>query len=366
MAQANSIWQSLVVNGEGMIDAARKLAFLTIHYGGLGALAQPLIGGVGAILMLHRVTASPETADGPNRGLTVTPQFLDALIGEMKRMGYSFVSMDEVVARLQSGSNRGQFAAITADDGYRDNLTEALPVLESHAAPIAIYVAPGLTSGTVDPWWVVLEELIAAGRPLAVKLSDGDMCFDCSTVKGRTEAFAQLSHYLTSQVREEDQAAVLRGWVKLAGLDAPSPGGKLLMNWDEIRRIAAHPLVTIGAHTVHHYNLKRLSREAAIQEMYRSRSMIEAEIGMMPLHFAYPYGSPAAAGQRETELAREAGYLSAVTTRHGVLLPGHAQTLHALPRLSVNGRHQDIVALRAMLSGATTLMANRGKRLVTV
>ncbi|WP_378942956.1 polysaccharide deacetylase family protein [Mesorhizobium sp. ANAO-SY3R2] len=349
-----------------MIDAARKLAFKMISYGGLGALAKPLVGGVGAILMLHRVTESPEAAEGPNRGLVIAPQFLDALIGEMKRMGCSFVSMDEAVGRLRSGSNRGQFAAITADDGYRDNMTEALPVLESHSAPITIYVAPGLTSGDVAPWWEALDGLVAAGRPLAVKLSDGEMRFDCSTAKGRTDAFRHLSNHLTGQVREEDQAAVLHGWAAMAGYDASSPGRALLMNWDEIRRIAAHPLVTIGAHTVHHYNLKRLSKEAAIQEMYRSRSMIEAEIGKAPQHFAYPYGNPAAAGQRESELAREAGYRSAVTTRHGVLLPEHVQHLHALPRLSVNGRHQDIVTMRAMLTGATTLLANRGKRLVTV
>ena len=171
-----------------MIDAARRLAFKMVRYGGLGALARPLVGGVGAILMLHRVTASREAADGPNRGLAITPQFLDLLIGEMKRMGWSFVSMDEAVARLRSGSSRGLFSAITADDGYRDNLTEALPVLESHSAPITIYVAPGLTSGDIDLWWEVLEGLVAAERPFTVKLADGKMRFDCSTPKGRTQA----------------------------------------------------------------------------------------------------------------------------------------------------------------------------------
>ena len=151
----------------------------------------------------------------------------------------------------------------------------------------------------------------------------------------------------------------------MAGHDAPSPGRKLLMNWDE-SQIAAHPLVTIGAHTVNHSALEAARRADAVHEICRSRSMIEAEIGRTPQHFAYPYGHAAAAGQRETELARKVGYLSAVTTRHGVLRPEHANHLHALPRISVNGRHQDIGAMRAMLTGATTPLANRGKRLVTV
>lgn len=349
-----------------MIDAARKLAFMLIGYAGLGALAKPLVGSVGAVLMLHRVTAFLERPDGPNRHLSIAPHFLDALIGEMKRLGYAFVSMDEAVARLRSGGKRGLFAALTADDAYRDNLTEALPVLERHAAPMTIYVASGLTGGEADLWWEVLDDIVEAGKPLSVALPDGEVTLDCSTPEGRSAAFRRLSSHITTEVSEQDQRAVLRRWSEMAGVDAAALNRKLLMNWDEIRRCAAHPLVTIGAHTVHHYNLKRLSKEAALREMYRSRTMIEAELGFAPRHFAYPYGYPAAAGLRETELAREAGYLSAVTTRHGILRPEHAGSLHALPRLSVNGRHQDLSAMRAMLSGATTLLANRGRRVVTV
>ncbi|WP_395447278.1 polysaccharide deacetylase family protein [Aminobacter sp. UC22_36] len=349
-----------------MIDVARKLAFLLIGYGGLGALARPLVGGVGVILMLHRVTAFLERPDGPNRHLSITPQFLDALITEMKRMGYAFVSMDEAVVRLRSPRGAGAFAALTADDAYRDNLTEALPVLEKHAAPITVYVASGLTGGAVDLWWEVLDDIVEAGKPLSVAMPGGEMKLDCATPEGRADAFRRLSTHITSEVREEDQRAVLRNWAGMSGVDASAPNRKLLMDWNEIRRCAAHPLVTIGAHTVHHYNLKRLSKDAALREMYRSRSMIEAELGTTPRHFAYPYGYAAAAGLRETELAREVGYASAVTTRHGVLRPEHARNLHALPRLSINGRHQDLAAMRAMLSGATTLMANRGRRVVTV
>ncbi|MBE1203516.1 polysaccharide deacetylase family protein [Aminobacter carboxidus] len=349
-----------------MIDIARKLAFLLIGYGGLGALAKPLVGGVGVILMLHRVTAFLDRPDGPNRHLTITPDFLDLLIGEMKRLGYAFVSMDEVVARLRSGRNAGPFAALTADDAYRDNLVEALPVLESQGAPITIYVAPGLTSGAADLWWEVLDEIVEVGRPVTATIMGKQRTFECATPVARKSAFLELSEWLTSEVTEEEQRQVLRGLAEQVGVDASDTNRVLLMDWSEVRQAASHPLVTIGAHTVHHCNLKRLEAGKALREMHRSRSLIEAELGEAPLHFAYPYGYAAAAGMRETHLAREAGFVSAVTTRHGVLLPNHATHLHALPRLSVNGRHQDLAATRAMLSGATTLLANGGRRLVTV
>ena len=81
---------------------------------------------------------------------------------------------------------------------------------------------------------------------------------------------------------------------------------------------------------------------------------------------AYPYGYASAVGAREVELAKSAGYASAVTTRHGVLQAEHAGHLHALPRISVNGRYQELGYLRTMLSGITTPLANAGKRVVTV
>jgi peptidoglycan/xylan/chitin deacetylase (PgdA/CDA1 family) len=64
-------------------------------------------------------------------------------------------------------------------------------------------------------------------------------------------------------------------------------------------------------------------------------------------------------------LAAAAGFVSAVTTRHGVLQPEHAKHLHALPRISVNGRYQRVAYMRTMLSGVTTPLANQGKTLVT-
>ena len=78
----------------------------------------------------------------------------------MKARGYAFVTLDEAIERIRRGGNGGQFAAITADDAYRDNMTEALPVLEKHGAPLTIYVAPGLINGAADLWWEVIDDIV--------------------------------------------------------------------------------------------------------------------------------------------------------------------------------------------------------------
>ncbi len=347
-------------------EAIRKLALTVARYTGLAPLARPFVGGIGAILMLHRVTATPEKPNGVNRHLNIAPGFLDRLIADMKANGYSFVTLDEAIERIKAGGKGGQFAAITADDAYRDNMTEALPVLEEHDAPITIYVAPGLIDGAADLWWDVVEDIVGARDRLTLTTSGGPLTIDCSTPGKKIQANARLHAYLTLQVREDEQRAVLRGLARSNGIDADGPRLRTLMNWDELRSIAAHPLVTIGAHTVNHRNLKRLSEADARHELGEVRRILQVELGEEPRHLAYPYGYASAVGCREVGFARDAGYASAVTTRHGVLRAEHAGFLHALPRISVNGRYQSVAHIRTMLSGVTTPLANAGKMVVTI
>ena len=151
-----------------------------------------------------------------------------------------------------------------------------------------------------------------------------------------------------------------------AGVDPAALSSQSLLDWDEIRAASAHRLITIGAHGINHYNLKRLDEAAALHEIADAGGVIERATGTRPLHMAYPYGYASAVGRREVEMAREAGYASAVTTRHGVLQSEHASHIHALPRISLNGRYQNPAYVRTMLSGITTAMSNSGRRFVTV
>lgn len=347
-------------------EAVRKLALHLARFTGLAPLARPFTSGIGAILMLHRVTATPEKPDGVNRHLNIAPAFLDLLIADLKRNGYRFVSMDEAVERIVAPRHTERFAAITADDAYRDNFTEALPVLEKHEAPIAIYAAPSLVNGTADLWWELVEDIVAASDRLHVPTPEGQIVLDCSSPRRKYAANVFLHGYLTSRVGEEDQRLIVRRMAESAGVDADRPRRDTLMNWEELRAIVRHPLVTVGAHTVNHYNLKRLPEEKAFNEMADAARILESELGAKPRHMAYPYGYAAAVCKREVALARAAGYVSAVTTRHGVLRAEHAGHLHALPRISVNGRYQRLAHVRTMLSGVTTPLANAGRMVVTV
>lgn len=347
-------------------EVFRKLVLNMARLSGLGTLAKPLVGGVGVILMLHRVTAAPGKPLGINGHLSIAPDFLEAVITDMKGSGYRFVSLDETIDRLRAGHCDEQFATITADDGYRDNLIEALPVFETHETPFTVYVAPGLIDGSTDMWWDLLEDIVGARDHLSMMTGAGPLNLDCSTPAKKHAANARIHDYLTNEIAEEDQRKALRDLAASAGIDYDQPRRQTLMNWDEIRTLAAHRLATIGAHTVHHYNLRRLPEEKVREEMAGAVEMIQAELGQSPRHMAYPYGYALAVGPREVRLAKEAGFASAVTTRHGILRGEHKDHLLALPRISVNGRYQQLSHIRTILSGVTTPLANAGKVVVTI
>jgi peptidoglycan/xylan/chitin deacetylase (PgdA/CDA1 family) len=134
------------------------------------------------------------------------------------------------------------------------------------------------------------------------------------------------------------------------------------MGWDELAKLAADPLVTIGAHTVNHVMLAKVPEKTARSEMEMSRKVIAVALGARPDHLSYPIGDRTSAGPREFRIAAELDFKSAVTTRPGVLFPQHREHLTALPRISLNGEHQQLRYVRVLLSGAATAVSNGFRR----
>ena len=79
------------------------------------------------ILMYHQIDASPARGT-PLRGLTVTPGSFARQMGLLRLLGYRGVSMTGLEPYLR-GETTGKVVGITFDDGYRNNLEHALPVL---------------------------------------------------------------------------------------------------------------------------------------------------------------------------------------------------------------------------------------------
>ncbi|MBN9082870.1 MAG: polysaccharide deacetylase [Rhizobiales bacterium 62-17] len=316
--------------------------------------------GAGVILMFHHVRPWAGTGFAPNRLLEITPDFLETVIDTLRGEGFEIVSLDQAVERLGQGGEK-PFAVLTFDDGYKDNLEYALPILRRHQAPFTLYVTTGFADRTARLWWVELEEAIRALERIDVEIGGTRLALDCRNDAEKAEAFRALYWPLRAG-SEQDLLDRIAALARQAGVEPAKLVERLCLDWDGLRQIARDPLCTIGVHTLTHPMLAKHDEAFARRELAESRAIIEREIGQPARHLAFPVGDPTSAGPREFALARELGFASAVTTRPGMVFPEHAQHLTALPRLSVNGHWQDRTFLEVLLSGAPFALWNRGRR----
>jgi peptidoglycan/xylan/chitin deacetylase (PgdA/CDA1 family) len=343
-------------------QAVIRTGLETLYFSGAHRLLRHLLGGLGAILTLHHVRPAREGAFQPNRLLEVTPEFLEHVIMRLRRSGVEIISLDEMHARLLGGNAGPRFVCLTFDDGYRDNLIHAYPILKKHAAPFAVYLPTSFPDRLGDLWWLTLERVIAENRTVSLPMSHALRRFECETPEQKQGAFEFIYWWLRRLGSEDELRAVVRDLAARHGVDVAGTCDELCMTWTELMQLARDPLVTIGAHTVNHVMLAKASESDVRREMGQSANVIEAALGRRPAHFSYPVGDPTSAGPREFAIARELGFATAVTTRPGVLFPEHRDHLTALPRISLNGEFQRLRYVEVLTSGAATALWNGFKR----
>lgn len=347
-----------------------KSALSAMHAMGVHTMLRPLSQGIGMILTLHRVrpAALLERELGhhpqfsPNALLEITPEFLDVALQSIKDQDLPIISMDEAVEVLKKSPGRkGRFVVLTFDDGYKDNRDHALPVLEAHNAPGLIYMPSDYPQGRGELWWVALEEIIRNASSIVRPDQPERGAEPTETSEQKLTLF--LNYYWALRAMSQDgQRANIRDLAASQSYDLYDLCQRLILSTPELQSLNQHPLITIGAHTVTHRAIARLSPQEAMAEMVDGADWLEACLGARPAHFSFPYGDAGSAGPRDFALAQQAGFASAVTTRKGMLYPEHRGHMFGLPRVSMNGQYQEARYVELFASGAPFLLANRFRK----
>jgi peptidoglycan/xylan/chitin deacetylase (PgdA/CDA1 family) len=312
----------------------------------------PMARWTGVVLMLHRVRPRPADPFQPNAHLEITPEFLDEVLGRLAQLRIPVVGLDEAAERLRAGD--GRFAVLTYDDGYRDNLEVAQPVMARHKVPYTVFVATGMVDGTALPWWLVLEEALRRSETLTVQFPGSPHACDAAGTAAKQRAFAVLSRRI-SALAEADRRPVVRALADAAGIDVPTLLRAEMMDWDDLRRLAADPLATIGGHTVDHPSLATLPDAEARREIEGGLDRLHRQLGRRPTHFAYPFGSPRDVSERDVRLVESLGLAVAVTTRRGMLRSDGTRAA-AWPRMSLNGHFQNRRDFDLLVSGVPFML----------
>jgi peptidoglycan/xylan/chitin deacetylase (PgdA/CDA1 family) len=319
----------------------KSAVYTTAHVTGLSRALALRYRGCGVIFALHSVVA--DDAFHPDHTLRCPAGTLEWVLRRLRRQKLDIVTLDEVVERLNAPVPK-PFAAFTFDDGFADNLTLALPIMEKYAAPFTVFVPTGMIVRNIDAWWFGIAEWIR--RHDRIELPELGR-FACADAAGKQRTYSAIEQAIHQNF---DLLPAVRAALAADGIAIAPLVDREALSDTQLRTLARHPLVTIGGHTTTHLNLARAPAATATTEMANNRKFLQ-EIADQPVwHNAYPFGHAGACGAREADISRAVGFRTAVTTRPGAIFPQHRDHLHALPRICVT-RDENASTLHCKLNG---------------
>ena len=274
------------------------------------------------ILCYHRIAEGVEDPFG----LCVSPDNFAAHLDELVRRREPSTLDDLSVA------SRRTRVVVTFDDGYSDNLTNALPIATSKGVPITVFVTSGLLGGHTGFWWDRLAVLLrsrpsamrefclaTSGQTVRIPLNGSDFGADLNTVR---------RHLLPLSVSEIESAldTVSESW----SVGSTPPPDARAMTPAELLELAAADGVTIGAHTVDHVRLSGRQKQEQVDTISASRTDLEQFLGRPVCQFAYPFGRRDDFDDCSVDAVRSADFDTACTTLPGTARPSTDR--YRLPR----------------------------------
>ena len=245
------------------------------------------------VLLLHRVGGTRELPEP----LSIPPDVFRALVTAAARR---YIIAPWQVCVDSSRTPRGRpHLALTFDDGYRDNLCSAWPIVREAGATATFFIVTRFADGTEAPWWEIAAAYHDALHP----------SFPCN---GAGEAtYGDAAEAEIKRLKSVPYEAFRQ---RVAEMTAELPPDALppneMMRWNDIRRLAAEG-ADIGTHGVTHAILTECTDAEIEAELRGCRERLRVELGREVSLFAYPNGDCDA---RVTSLTASAGYCFAFTT----------------------------------------------------
>lgn len=303
------------------------------------------------VLTYHRIG---DPAGQPYYGpiWSATPEVFRAQVGRL-RDTFRVIGLDEAAALVGDGKSadlREPLAMVTFDDGQRDNVEVALPVLRELGVPATFFLPTAWIDAPRLPWWDHLAYVLHTTTVRTLRLDrPGPLVIDLDQTPRPSAIARVVQSYLDHQVDTGDEAGALAHLDERAevAVDSAGLGRSLFMTWDEARALLSAGM-SVGSHAQTHRTLARLSADEQRAELSGSKARLEQALGRPVVGVAYPYGWPGTFDATTTRLARAAGYRLGFASVEGTNRPGLFDPM-AVRRLGV-GFADSPVLLRARLA----------------
>lgn len=318
----------------------------------LTLVADALGGSRGCLLTFHRAAPCALWETLPNRDFYLDLDFLDRFLAHLKMRGWEVVTIEEALRRAALGRVDDRYVNFSVDDCYRDTFEQVVPLFRRHGVPVTLFVTTGIPDGTLPLWAAGLEDVLLRNDRVAL----ADKTISVPTADSKRAAFAEVAAQWDGPEAGDHYAK----FCAMNGVDREAMHWKHAISWSMLETLRDDLLVEIGAHTVTHPRVSSLSAQDALNELQGSRERLMSRLHVTSRHFAFPFGRAADCGARDFDIARQAGFTSAATTRKGLVRRG--QEAFALPRNTINGGHRNLAVMDLHLSGVTGAAARLSGR----
>lgn len=236
--------------------------------------------------------------------------------------------------------------ALTFDDGYRDNLTHALPELERLGIPATIFLVPQLVTREITAWWEELFWAFTNAQAHRIEWNGRELPLDRTSQRLRTAGL------VAEELKLVDTAARTAAVAELVSLLEPTGESgidEMFLDADECRVLRDRG-IELGSHSARHAILSRETAEAQDHDLSWSRQELERLLGVDVNLLAYPNGGPNDFNSATIAAAERAGYQNAMTLLRGRNTPStppfQIRRIMLYPERGVVGPRQIAHALR--------------------
>ncbi len=303
----------------------------------------------GILVINHHRIGDPEQSRFDRAVFSATADQLHEQIVYLKR--HAPIISGEELEQLATGQKplKRLYIAITFDDGYLDNYTNALEVLRDHRCGGTFFLVPEYVGASLIPWWDAIAFMVRNSAKSSITLNTPAPLTVTLGEDREPSIYAVLQHYKRADNLDADTfMSQLQ-----TETDCPLPEtGRRFLNWSEALEMQESGM-TIGSHTLTHRILGQLSHDEQRVELETSKSILEQQLGTTISTLAYPVGSRTAFSSKTEAIARSLGYKLCFSFYGGFNLPG---ALNPTNLLRTTASTEPL-----MLRNETTLLTRFGK-----
>lgn len=274
---------------------------------------------------------------------------------EMLSKWYRFVDLTGAIDWLERGPSGGlPPALITFDDGYRNNLTVAAPILQRLGIPAVFFLTGNYVGSTRVLWPAEIGARIEHSAGVRVPMQDDPRGVTVPLDPVARTALGNRIRGICKTMRNAPRVAYLEELRGATQFHADRTDSELnaFLSWDEARQLASLGF-GIGSHTLEHPILSRLDPEELQSELCGSRAKLESELRRPVTVLAYPNGGPKDFNREVMTAATEAGYRHAFAV--GDALHSRDKSPMAIRRVIVPGNVPDAL-FRFIASGCRDML----------